>query len=144
MNAKKIESAGSKVVLVMDSIPYGGDMDPTLAMNLQEDIPCSVDSLLQREDDMVEQSEILSSQVSNLCLEDQKSQTFELPCSVFSRVAGDQTTVGNKEGTDVCVGNPPCLMLSEHESEEEGEPAKAWLYHHQIYIWVCCMFIFGI
>ena len=52
MNAKSIESAGSKVVLVMDSIPYGGDMDPTLAMNLHEDIPCSVDFLLQREDDM--------------------------------------------------------------------------------------------
>ena len=54
MNAKSIESAGSKVVLVMDSIPYGGDMDPTLALNLHEDIPCSGDFLLQREDDMVE------------------------------------------------------------------------------------------
>ena len=79
MNAKSIESAGSKVVLVMDSIPYGGDMDPTLAMNLHEDIPCSVDFLLQREDDMVEkQSGGLCSQPSNLCPEDQPFPKVDL------------------------------------------------------------------
>ena len=128
MNAKSIESAGSKVVLVMDSIPYGGDMDPTLAMNLYEDIPCSVDFLLQREDDMVEkQSGGLCSQPSNLCPEDQPFPKVDLPCSVFSRVAGDHTTVGNKEGTGVCVGNPPGLTHPEHGSEEETEPTKAWL-----------------
>lgn len=115
-------------MLVMDSIPYGGDMDPTLAMNLQEDIPCSVDLLLQREDDMVEkQPGVLCSQPSNLCLEDQPFPKVDLPCSVFSRVVGDQTTVGNKEGTGVCVGNPPGLKHPEHGSEEETEPTKAWL-----------------
>ena len=69
----------------------------------------------------------LCSQPSNLCLEDQPFPKVDLPCSVFSRVAGDQTTVGNKEGTGVCVGNPPGLTHPEHGSEEETEPTKAWL-----------------
>ena len=127
MNAKRNESAGSKVVLVMDSIPYGGDMDPTLPMNLQEDIPCTVDSLLQREDDMVEKKQQFFSQPSNLCLEDQPCPRSEIPCSVSPPVVGDQTMVGDKEGTGVCVGNPPGLTHPDHGVEGEPEPTKAWI-----------------